>query len=259
LHPDLGWAYHIYTPHILYYGYEGGRHGEVRVENGTYLNIRTFYYAYADYRGPFKDNPFELRIQQESSPVVPTGAYIKETADAFTEIAGKNVIYSSGTSDLSEQIRNIINREKSAELDIVICLDTTSSMKPHIDAVKLQLTQTLRDIITESPSFRIGMVLFRDYNDEYLNKIIPFTDDFDKFQKNLNAIRVAGGGDIPEAVYEALYAGATKIPWAAKSRIMILIGDAPPHPRPRGKITKQMVDNETAKQGIKVYAIILPK
>jgi Mg-chelatase subunit ChlD len=258
-HPVLGWAYHIYIPHILYYGYEGGRHGEVRVEDGTYLNIRAFYYAYADYRGPFKDNPFELRIMQESSPVVPQGAYMKETADAFFEIAGENTIYSTGTSDLAEQIKNIINKEKSAELDIVICLDTTSSMKPHIDAVKLQLTQMLREIITESPSFRIGMVLYRDYYDEYINKIIPFTDNFDKFQKNLNAVRVMGGGDIPEAVYEALYAGATKIPWAAESRIMILIGDAPPHPRPRGKITKQMVDAETAKQGIKVYAIILPK
>jgi Mg-chelatase subunit ChlD len=103
------------------------------------------------------------------------------------------------------------------------------------------------------------MVLFRDYNDEYLNKIIPFTDNFDNFQKNLNAVRAAGGGDIPEAVYEALHTGAAKLPWAAESRIMILIGDAPPHPRPRGKITKQLTEAEIAKQGIKVYAIILPQ
>jgi hypothetical protein len=258
-HPDLGWAYHVYIPYILYYGYEGGRNGEVRVEDGTYLNIRTFFYAYADYRGPFKDNPFELRIRQEPLSVVPQISYLKETSAAFTEIAGENVIYSRGMSDLAEQIKNIVNKEKTGDLDIVICLDTTSSMKRHIDAVRLQLTQLLRNIISESPSFRIGMVLYRDYYDEYLDKIIPFTDNFDSFQKNLNAIRAVGGGDIPEAVHEALYAGATKLPWLAESRIMILIGDAPPHPRPRGKITSQMAKAEIANQGIKVYAIILPQ
>jgi len=258
-HPVLGWAYHIYIPHILYYGYEGRRYGEVQVGDGTYLNIRTFYYAYADYRGPFRDNPFMLRIMQEPPPAAATGTYMKETVAAFTGIAGKNTVYSSGTSDLVKQIGDILKKEKGEELDIVICLDTTGSMRPHIDSVRLQLTQALREIIAETPSFRIGMVLFKDYREEYLNRIVPFTADFDVFQKNLNAIKIGGGGDIPEAVYEALYAGAVNLPWAAESKIMILIGDAPPHPRPRGTISRQMTEDELAKRGIKMYAIILPQ
>jgi len=258
-HPVLGWAYHIYIPHILYFGYEGGRHGQIQVGNGTYLNIRTFYYAYADYRGPFRDNPFTLQILQDPPPGAVKNTYMKETVNAFTLIAGKNTVYSSGTFDLVKQIGDIIKNEKGGELDIVICLDTTGSMRPHIDAVRSQLIRLLREITAESPSFRIGMVLFRDYREEYVNKIVPFTADFEVFQRNLNAINVDGGGDIPEAVYEALYAGAAQFPWAAESRIMILIGDAPPHPRPRGAINKQTAEKELAKQGIKMYAIILPQ
>ena len=40
---------------------------------------------------------------------------------------------------------------------------------------------------------------------------------------------------------------------------MILIGDAPPHPRPRGKITKEMADQAAVERGLKLHAIILPQ
>jgi hypothetical protein len=254
-HPDLGWAYHIYIPHVIYYGYEGGRHGEVYVGDGTYLNIRAFYYAYADYRGPFRDNPFMLRITQET--VAPTGNYLKETVEAFTEIGGENTTYSNGPSDLAARIGDILKKEAGSSIDIVICLDTTGSMRPYIDAVRRELISQLREIISDFDSFRIGMVLFKDYAQEYVTRVIPFTNNFNLFQRNLNAIRSGGGGDIPEAVYEALHAGATRLPWAAESKLMILIGDAPPHPQPRGRITKQMVDKEVAERGITVHAIIL--
>jgi hypothetical protein len=258
-HTELGWAYHIYIPHILYYGYEGGRQGEVNVGDGTYLNIRTFYYAFADYRGAFKDNPFMLHLLQESPPDAPSGSYIKETVAAFTEIAGSNTLYSRGSADLAEQIGGILRKEQGKTIDVVICLDTTGSMRRHIEAVRSQFIGLLKEIIPQSPSFRLGMVLYKDYREEYLTKLIPFTSDFEVFQKNLNAIRVGGGGDIPEAVYEALQVGATGFPWAAESRIIILAGDAPPHPVPRGKISKQNVDSELASREIKMHAIILPQ
>jgi hypothetical protein len=88
---------------------------------------------------------------------------------------------------------------------------------------------------------------------------MDFTADFAVFQRNLNSIQVRGGRDIPEAVYEALYEGVTKFPWEAESRIMILVGDAPPHPRQRGKVSKEMVDAAVEEKNIKVSAIILPQ
>jgi Mg-chelatase subunit ChlD len=261
-HPALGQAFHIYIPYVLYYGYEGGRHGEVYLTDGTFLNIRAFALPYADYRGAFRDNPFRLEARQEAPASQPEGIYMQETLDAFAEIAragSGDLIYSRGPDDVVELIRTALERERDKTLDIVICLDTTNSMRRYIDAVRERLIPMLENMLGGFPSFRIGMVLFKDYYDSYLTRIVPFTDDFSRFQIDLNAIRVSGGTDIPEAVYEALYDGATKFSWEAEARVMILIGDAPPHPRPRGRITGAMADNAASERNIKVHAILLPQ
>jgi hypothetical protein len=259
-HPELGQAFHIYIPYILNYGYEGGRHGEVYIVDGAYLNIRAFALPYADYRASFRDNPFILRVSpQEPLPGPPEGNFMKDTVETFAEIAKNNLIYSTGPADLVDRIKDVLEKEKGKTLDIVICLDTTGSMKDDIAAVRQKLIPMLKEMIAGFASFRIGMVLYKDYNDEYLTRLVPFTEDFDAFQRSLNAIRAGGGRDIPEAVYEALYEGATGFPWEAESRVMILIGDAPPHPRPRGSITKEMVDQAVAEKELQMRAIILPQ
>jgi hypothetical protein len=266
-HNEFGQAFHIYIPYVLYYGYEEGRYGEVFVTHGTYLNIRAFEFPYADYRGYFRDNPFILEATQipaanvQSGIPVPEGNYLKETIDAFTEIAdtgGGDLIFASDPDDVTEKIRSVLENEKNKNIDIVLCLDTTGSMRKYIDSLRLKLIPMLNEIIDSYPSYRIGLVLFKDYNEEYLTRVIPFTNDFTRFQRELNSVRAGGGGDIPEAVYEALYDGAEKFPWEAESRIMILVGDAPPHPRPRGRITKDMVFKAVEEKEINVSVIILP-
>jgi len=261
-HSKLGPSFHIYIPYILYYGYEPGRHGEVHVTDGTYLNIRAFSLPYADYRGAFRDNPFVLEAKQEPLPGPPAGKYFEEAVDTFKEIAksgGGGLIYSTGPDDLVGRIRAALEQEKGRSLDLVICLDTTGSIKPYIDPVRRRLIPMLRELVSRFDSYRIGMVLYKDYYDVYLTRIIPFTADFNRFQRDLNAITAGGGADVPEAVYEALHAGATGFPWQAESKVMFLIGDAPPHPKPRGKITKEMVDRAVEEKGIKVNAILLPQ
>jgi hypothetical protein len=258
-HPILGWSFHIYIPYKLLYGYEGGRSGEVDVGDGTYLNIRAFYYAYADYRGSFRDNPFILRVSQETNRPLPHGAFMEETVDTFTQIAKNNTTTASGPEEMVKKITDILKKEKGKDVDIAVCLDVTGSMEDYFDAIRLQFIPMLKELTTDFASFRIGMVFYKDYYEEFLNKVFPFTNDFDALQKNISSVKVRGGGDIPEAVYEALYAGASKLSWEAEKRIMLLIGDAPPHPRPRGAITKQMVDREVANRGIELHAIILPQ
>jgi hypothetical protein len=278
-HPIFGQAFHIYIPYIIYYGYENTRHGEVYLKDGTYLNIRSFSFPYADYRGAFRDNPFVLEAKQEPpitevipAPVVPetkeepkpdpNQKYTPETVKAFEEIAksgGGEMIFSTGPDHTIELIHMVLEAEKGKNLDLVICLDTTQSMRKYINAVRAKLIPMLSEMLTNFPSFRIGMVLYKDYHDTYLTKVVPFTDDFRKFQRELNDIRVSGGGDLPEAVYEALYDGAIKFPWEREAKLMILIGDAPPHPKPRGKITKEMVNNVVEERNIKVHAMVMPQ
>ncbi|MDR1898952.1 MAG: VWA domain-containing protein [Treponema sp.] len=258
-HPELGPAFHLYIPYILYYGYENTRHGEVYVVDGTYFNLRAFSLPYGDYRGRFLDNPYVLRITQREGP--PEGSYMKDTEEAFRGIAargGGDLVYATGPGDLVEKIRVVLEKGRGRRVDIVLCLDTTSSMKDDIDEVRRALIPMLSEIVSGFSSFRIGMVLYKDYFEEYLNRVVPFTRDFGEFQNRLNAIRVSGGRDLPEAVYEALYEAAVKFNWEAEQKFVILIGDAPPHHRQRGAVSKEMVDREVGDRGLTVHAIILP-
>jgi hypothetical protein len=260
-HPDLGPAFHLYIPYILIYGYADSRHGEVYVRDGVYLNIRSFTLPYGDYRGAFRDNPYLLQITQKVPEDIPEG-YMKDTVEAFSEISSSGrgeLVYSTGPEDLVDKIREVLEPARGKTVDIVLCLDTTSSMKNDIDSVRRSLIPMLSELITGFSSFRIGMVLYKDYFDEYLNQVIPFTRDFGEFQATLNAIRVSGGRDIPEAVYEALYEAAIRFNWEAEDKMIILIGDAPPHLRPRGDITSEMVNAAVDQRGIRVHSIILPQ
>jgi Mg-chelatase subunit ChlD len=154
----------------------------------------------------------------------------------------------------------LLKREEGKSVDIVICLDTTGSMGRYIESVRKMLIPMMRKTLAGAADWRIGMVLYRDYPpDIYVTKIIPFTKDFSFFQRYLNAIVTWGGGDIPEAVYEALYDGADKFPWAAESRLLILAGDAPPHPEQRGEISEEMALQKIAEKNLKVSAVLLPQ
>ena len=260
-HPLLGQAFHVYIPWVLDYGYEGGRHGEVYVTDGTYFNIRAFSFPYADYRGRFADNPFILQAVQRP-PEKPEGDYMEEAEIAFRDIAreGDGIIeYAANPEALITIIETLLKKESGRKVDLVICFDTTGSMGPYIDEGRRSLVSTVTALVPEFEDFRIGMVLYKDYNEEYLTRVIPFTRDLNLFQRNLNAIRARGGGDVPEAVYEAIYDGADKFPWEAESRLIILIGDAPPHPKPRGRITREMVNEATAAKEITVNTILLSR
>mgnify|MGYP000965841263 FL=1 len=94
-------------------------------------------------------------------------------------------------------------------------------------------------------------------------KFFDFTSDAAIFAKNLNGFYIRGneGGDIPEAVYEGLYGALTLYRWKGDSvKKIILIGDAEPHPVPRGsgKYTKELVEITANEKGVSITAIITP-
>ncbi|MDR2495343.1 MAG: VWA domain-containing protein, partial [Spirochaetaceae bacterium] len=261
-HPELGEAFHIYIPYIILYGYEYARSGEVYVQHGTYFNIRAFTLPYGDYRGAFQDNPFVLEVTQKPLEGPPDGNYMRETINTFAGIttsAGGDLAWSREPADLVDKIRGILEKERRKALDVVICLDTTASMRDDIASLKAGLSKTLADLAGEFLDFRVGLVLYRDYREEYLTKTFPFTRDLNTFNDTLRAVRTAGGGDIPEAVYEALHEAATGFPWDAESRLIILIGDAPPHPRQKGAVSKDTAYREIKARNIKASAVILPQ
>jgi hypothetical protein len=271
---DFGAVFHFYIPSTIVYGYEWSRNGEIQIGKGTFINIRTFEKPYADYTGNFMDNPFmfdlEIRkILKKIPEVVLTDEYNPIASEKFKEVS-ENVIYSKGPETIIEDIKEILEQEEDKNnLDVVFAIDATGSMKNDIDKLKADLMPVLEEIFASFPDVRIGLLFYRDYSDNFNFKGLPvkifgFTSNITTFSKNLNSIRIYGpeGGDIPEAVYEAMYAASEFYNWRTTAfKRIILIGDAEPHPTPRksGKYSKEYVQSLTDAKKIKINAILLPK
>lgn len=283
----FGPAFHVYIPETIVYGYEWSRHGEVTIGKGTFINIRTFEKPYADYSGDFMDSPFMFNLVVKKRPLpkkpkepvlapieeppveetILTDDYNPLANDAFKELAG-DVIYSKGPETIISDIRELLV-DQVENVDVVFCIDATGSMKNDIDQLKKDLQPELENIFQGSSSVRVGLLFYRDYGDtyRYMNlpvKLFAFTTNISSFNKNLNSIKIYGteGGDIPEAVYEAMFAASEYFEWRPDAvKKIILIGDAEPHPTPRGsgKYSKEYVMNCAKKRGITVKSILLPK
>lgn len=126
-------------------------------------------------------------------------------------------------------------------LDLVFCIDCTSSMGGYIKRAK----ETIRDISqtviknameslenSAEKSIMLGLVAFRDHPPQdktFIVKSFPMTASVDEMQENLGTLTAQGGGDGPEAITCALEE-AYRMDWRDKAvRIIVLITDAPPH------------------------------
>ena len=277
----LGEAFHIFIPLKLAYGYEWSRNGLVEIGRGTFINIRTFEKPYADYTGEYMDSPFmfNLETRRRSKPnppppepekheIVLTDDYNPAASQKFEELSDF-IVYSKGPETIVEDILEVFDDlgDKN-NLDVVFAIDATGSMKNDIETLKTDLLPALLKEFENTRDVRFGLLFYRDYGDNFNYKNLPvkfftFTDNLNTFNKNLNSIKINGkeGGDIPEAVYEAIYSSAEFYSWRADSKkLIILIGDAEPHPKPRGlgKYSKDYVMGLAKDKDIKVKAILLP-
>lgn len=262
VHPDLGEAFHLFIPYIVVYGYPWSRNGEIQVLDGTWLSVRAFGAPYGDYQGGFRDNPFVLRVVQKPLEGPPEGNYMEDTVEVYKEIAREgegHAVFSTGEENLLDSIRDLLRNTEGRTLDLVLALDTTESMTNDMPALRSSLVTLLEEETTGYRRFRFGLVFYKDYLEEFLVKVVPFQPGLGGIQASLDRVKTYGGRDIPEAVYEALYTAIHEFPWQAEVRKVILVGDAPPHPRPRGTITSEMVYRDAEALGIELNTIILPQ
>jgi len=128
-------------------------------------------------------------------------------------------------------------------LELMICIDSTGSMQPTIDALALALADMVDILDGISPKLRLGVVHYKDegeLGDSGAKVIQPLNKNVKAARKKLEKLRAFGGGDLPEAVLGGLdLALSKKMKWKPESnKLVIVIGDAPPHPHQ----TKQLVD-----------------
>jgi hypothetical protein len=253
------------VPYVVQYGYPWSRQGEILITVGTFLNVKTFARPFADWEGTVRDNPFVIGLVEEQAtpPLAPTSEapYIPDTVEQYTRIAragGGDAHFAPKKEDLLSSIGDIIDQAKGPDLDLVLALDTTLSMKDEMPILKRSLVPLIRDHTSRFDRVRAAVLFYRDYFEQYLVKPLPFVDRLEDLQRQIDSARVHGGKEIPEAVHEALYASLENYRWRASSREIILVGDAPPHQRPRGKVTEAMVYDLAEASGVKIHTIILP-
>jgi hypothetical protein len=125
----------------------------------------------------------------------------------------------------------MIGQLRKSVLDIVLCFDSTGSMSGEIAQVKRQIQRIGQTLTTLVPKARISICTYRDNGDEYVTKGLPLTGSIQEVSDYLDRISAGGGGDHPEAVDEGLYWSVNQNSFRPAARMVILLfGDAPPHP-----------------------------
>lgn len=127
-------------------------------------------------------------------------------------------------------------KNPTKDVEVVFVLDTTGSMTSLIDGAKKKIWSIANTIVDQYPdaTVRMGLVGYRDLDDEYVTKHFPLTTDIQGIYAHLLGFEANGGGDTPESVNEALDIAVTKMGWSdlnnkQTKRIIFLVGDAPPH------------------------------
>ncbi|MEM7651712.1 MAG: vWA domain-containing protein, partial [Pseudomonadota bacterium] len=90
------------------------------------------------------------------------------------------------------------------DLDLVIVMDTTGSMRQEIRDIRANILGLVNILRRLSPSLRIGFVAYRDVGETYVTKEFPLSEMTEGnvlgLQGFLNTLGAKGGGDDPEDV-----------------------------------------------------------
>lgn len=139
----------------------------------------------------------------------------------------------------TETVTGVVPR--GVPLDLVFVIDTTGSMWDDIDAVKAASAGIVAFAQALSPDVRFGLVTFRDAPfapfgepTDYQSRLEQgLTPDAAAVNAAIQALGADGGADWPESVYSGLVTALTNPGgggWRADARrVIILMGDAPPH------------------------------
>ncbi len=187
--------------------------------------------------------------------------YSSDTTAAFEEIARRSntsVIRSLGGEDILKQIAQLIESiPPNQSIDLVILLDTTRSMWDDITAIKSRLVATLRDVI-QGRIVRIGLVYYKDREEEYELRRFEFTDRVLTLQAQVASIQATGGGDWAESVHEAIREAVENYVWISDRKIIVVVGDAPPHNPPYEDVDLDQIFGLARAKGIEVIPILVP-
>ena len=144
-------------------------------------------------------------------------------------------------------------------IEISFVVDATGSMSDELEFLKTELLDVISRIKNANPTSTIytSSVFYRDEGDEYVTKVSNFSSDINMTMNFIRAQKADGGGDFPEAVHSALEQAVGVLQWSktAKTRIMFLLLDAPPHHNNSVISSLQTSVLSASEKGIKIIPI----
>jgi hypothetical protein len=122
-------------------------------------------------------------------------------------------------------------------LDLGICIDSTGSMQPSIDAVSSALGEMVHILDGISPKLRLGITHYKEIGDfgdsdkKGAQTVLALTKNIAAARSRLLKLKAKGGGDLPEQVAHGIeVATGRRMKWRHDTnKVIIVIGDAPPH------------------------------
>lgn len=137
-------------------------------------------------------------------------------------------------------------------LDVVFVFDATHSMGSFILEVKQKIENLALSIKKIVPTSRIGLVAYQDddADSRFITRMQPLSYGTVSLQGFLVDIEAWGGSDYEEAVDVGLDKAINDMPWQEKSKkLILLIGDAPPHAEDMDALIELIEQFRTEKGG----------
>jgi hypothetical protein len=139
-------------------------------------------------------------------------------------------------------------------IDLGVAIDCTASMSAQIAAAQAGIDDLMRFVNAVAGGMRVAIVGFRDQQDDFKTLGWDFTADPAEARAHLWKLSAEGGGDEPEMVFEAMKLAYGKFSWRSEAQdVMVLIGDAPPHPGFGGKTVE--MSKAAQARGITTYVL----
>lgn len=173
----------------------------------------------------------------------------------------------NGTKSISDvkMYKDGINRvvlspvSPANKIEVALVVDATGSMGDELEFLKTELYDVIARVKADNPraSLATSSVFYRDKGDAYITRMSGFTGDINSTINFIKGQRAEGGGDFPEAVHTALEKAVNELSWSAyaKTRVLFLLLDAPPHYTAPIISSLQSSVTKAAEKGIKIIPI----
>ena len=149
---------------------------------------------------------------------------------------------------------------QSQQVDIAFVVDATGSMGDELDFLKEELNDVMYKSkqISSSLTFNFANVFYRDHGDQYLTRTQNFTRVLSESIAFISNQYAGGGGDYEEAVEVALDSAINGLSWSkyARTRIVFLVLDAPPHNNEEIQEKLKRLSAQAAEKGIRIVPLV---